>query len=495
MFLSRSEIAVGASRASCTSLSAELRPMTDDMNWLSAREMVRRFGERELSPVDVLEATLARLHKVDPLLNAVCLLDEPQGRRLAAESAERWRRGTPLGPLDGVPIAIKDSAHVAGWPFRFGSRATAATPSAADSPGVARLREAGAVFFCKTTTPEFGWKGITHGPLSGITRNPWDTSRTPGGSSGGSAALVAAGVVPIATGGDGGGSLRIPAAFSGVFGLKPSYGVMPNLLGPLGSLAVPGGLTRDVTDSALLLNVLTRPDVRDSFAIPYRGIDYLDGLDGGVAGLKLAWSPDLGFGVADPAVVAGMQPALDALANAGADVQRVSLDLSGARPVMDVIWRASHAAIVRDFDGAQLAALDPGLLRLVIAAQDISASELQAAYADMRALGQTMHAVHQNYDLLLTPTIPITAFAAGIDTPDAARFPQWFDWTPLTWPFNLTRQPAASVPCGFVEGLPIGLQVVGPMFAEEKLLRASRCVEQACATGARPSLVDRSAPA
>jgi aspartyl-tRNA(Asn)/glutamyl-tRNA(Gln) amidotransferase subunit A len=462
--------------------------MADALNWLSAREMARRFAEGELSPVDVLEATLAQLHTVNPVLNATCLLDEPQGRHLAAASAERWRRGTPLGPLDGVPVAIKDTAHVAGWPMRFGSHATPAAPSTEDTPGVARLREAGAVFFCKTSTPEFGWKGITHGPLTGITRNPWDVSRTPGGSSGGSAALVAAGVVPLATGGDGGGSIRIPAAFSGVFGLKPSYGVVPNFLGPMGTLAVYGGLSRDVADSALLLNVLTRPDVRDSFAIPDRGIDYLDGLERGVAGMRIAWSPDLGFPVTDPAVVAGMQPAIDALVKAGADVQHVSLDLSGAQAALEAIWGASHAALVRDFDGAQLAALDPGLLRLVVSAQNISAIELQAAYAEMRALSQKMHLFHRDYDLLLTPTVPITAFAAGVDTPDATRFPQWFDWTPLTWPFNLTRQPAASVPCGFVEGLPIGLQIVGPMFAEQDIFRASRCVEQACATGARPSL-------
>jgi len=462
--------------------------MADELNWLSAREMTRQFASGDLTPVEVLDATLARLNEVNPALNAVCLLDEPLGQRMAAESAERWRRGAPLGPLDGVPVAIKDTAHVAGWPTRIGSHTTPTAPSTEDTPGVARLREAGAVFFCKTTTPEFGWKGITHGPLTGITRNPWDVSRTPGGSSGGSAALVAAGVVPLATGGDGGGSIRIPAAFSGVFGLKASYGVVPNLLGPMGTLAVYGGLSRDVADSALLMNVLTRPDARDSFAIPFRGIDYLNGLDSGVAGLKIAWSPDLGFPVADPAVVAAMQPAIDALIKAGADVKEVDLDLSSAQPTLEVIWGASHAALVRDFDGEKLAALDPGLLRLVVSAQDISASELQTAYAEMRALSQTLHAFHRDYDLLLTPTIPITAFAAGIDTPDAARFPQWFDWTPLTWPFNLTRQPAASVPCGFVEGLPIGLQIVGPMFSEPNIFRASRCVEQACATGARPRL-------
>jgi aspartyl-tRNA(Asn)/glutamyl-tRNA(Gln) amidotransferase subunit A len=462
--------------------------MADELHWLSAREMTRRFARGDLSPVDVLDATLAKLNEVNPALNAVCLLDEPLGERLAAESAERWRRGAPIGPLDGVPVAIKDTAHVAGWPTRIGSHATPTAPATEDTPGIARLREAGALFFCKTTTPEFGWKGITHGPLTGVTRNPWDVSRTPGGSSGGSAALVAAGVVPLATGGDGGGSIRIPAAFSGVFGLKASYGMVPNFLGPMGPLAVYGGLSRDVADSALLMNVLTRPDARDSFAIPYRGIDYLDGLESGVSELKIAWSPDLGFPVADPAVIAAMQPAIDALISAGADVKEVDLDLSGAHPTLEVIWGASHAALVRDFDSEKLAALDPGLLRLVVAAQDISASELQAAYADMRALSQTMHAFHREYDLLLTPTVPITAFAAGIDTPDATRFPQWYDWTPLTWPFNLTRQPAASVLCGFVEGLPIGLQIVGPMFSEEIILRASRYVEQACATGARPDL-------
>jgi aspartyl-tRNA(Asn)/glutamyl-tRNA(Gln) amidotransferase subunit A len=466
--------------------------MSDELNWLSAREMVRRFAKRELSPVDMLEAALAQLHRVNPDLNAVCLLDEAQGRRMAAESAERWRRGAPCGPLDGVPVAIKDTGHVAGWPTRIGSHSTPTAPSVEDTPGIARLREAGAVFFCKTTTPEFGWKGLADSPLTGITRNPWDISRTPGGSSGGSAALVAAGVVPLATGGDGGGSLRIPAAFSGVFGLKPSHGVVPNFPAPIGTLAVHGGLSRDVADTALLLNVITRPDARDSFAIPYRGVDYLDGLDDGVAGLRIAWSPDLGFPVGDPAVVAGLQPALDALARGGADVQRVALDLSGAKRTLEVIWGASHAALVRDFNDAQRAALDPGLLRLVVAAQDISAGELQAAHADMRALSQTMHAFHRNYDLLLTPTVPITAFAAGVDTPDAARFPQWFDWTPLTWPFNLTRQPAASVPSGFVAGLPIGLQIIGPMFSEPNILRASRCVEQACATGVRPDLAARS---
>ena len=248
----------------------------------------------------------------------------------------------------------------------------------------------------------------------------------------------------------------------------------------MGTLAVYGDLSRDVADSALMLNVLTRPDARDSSAIPWRGIDHLDGLDGGAGGMRIAWSPDLGLPVADPAVVASMQPAIDALAKAGADVQSVSLEPSGAQPALEVIWGASHAALVRDFDGAQLTALDPGLLRLVISTQNISAIQLQTADAGMRALSQKMQSFHQDYDLLLTPTVPITAFAAGFDTPDATRFPQGFDRTPSTWPFNLTRQPAASAPRSFVEGLPIGLQIVGRC-------SASRTSSARAAASSRPA--------
>jgi aspartyl-tRNA(Asn)/glutamyl-tRNA(Gln) amidotransferase subunit A len=430
---------------------------------------------------------LDRIARVDPKIRAFLSVDPAVALKQARAVDERVKKGAKL-PLAGVPMAFKDNICVEGYRATCGSRILENFRPPYDATVTARLREAGAIVIGKTNMDEFAMGSSTENSAFFPTRNPWDLERTPGGSSGGSAALVAAGVVPLATGGDGGGSIRIPAAFSGVFGLKPSYGVVPNFLGAMGTLAVYGGLSRDVADSALLMNVLTQPDARDSFAIPFRGIDYLEGLDGGVRGLRLAWSPDLGFPVADPAVVAGMQLAIDALVKAGAEVQNVALDLSGTQHALEVVWSASHAALVRDFDGAQLAALDPGLLRLVISAQNISVSELQAAYAEMRALSQRMQSFHQEYDLLLTPTIPITAFAAGIDTPDAARFPQWFDWTPLTWPFNLTRQPAASVPCGFVDGLPIGLQIVGPMFSEPNIFRASRCVEQACATGARPRL-------
>ncbi|QCI68222.1 amidase [Phreatobacter stygius] len=453
--------------------------MAVELNSLSAVDLVRAYRARSLSPVEVIEASLTRLGTVDTALNAFCLVDEAAGRRMASESEARWRRGEPLGPLDGVPVAVKDTNHVTGWPMRFGSRTMPDTPSQFDTPGVARLREAGAVFFCKTTTPEYGWKGITHGPLTGITRNPWNPAKTPGGSSGGAAVAVATGVAPLATGGDGGGSIRIPASFTGLFGLKATFGLVPNFAHSLGTLGVFGGLTRTVADSALMLTVIGRPDGRDAFAVPFRDVDYADGLDRGVEGLRIAYARDLGFPDVDGEVAAAVAAGVGALSRAGAAVSAVSLDLSGLRRVMGVIWRSGYAGALRHLTGSQLQMLEPELLELVVQAGRISAADLQWAQDECRALSNRMQAFHGEHDLLVTPTMPITAFDAGIDTPDRQAFPEWFDWTPFTWPFNLSRQPAASVPCGFTTaGLPVGLQLVGPAFREDLVLRASRVVER-----------------
>ncbi len=453
--------------------------MASDLCSLSAVDLLRAYRAGTVSPVEVIEASLTRLDAVDKSLNAFCLVDEATGRRMARDAEARWLRGEPLGPLDGVPVAVKDTNHVTGWPMRFGSHTMAETPSGFDTPGVARLREAGAVFFGKTTTPEYGWKGITHGPLTGITRNPWNPAKTPGGSSGGAAVAVATGVCPLATGGDGGGSIRIPAAFTGLFGLKTTFGLVPNFAHSLGTLGVFGGLTRTVEDSALMLEVIGRPDTRDAFAVPFQAIDYRESLGRGVSGLRIAYARDLGFPDVDAEVAAAVASGVAALAKAGAVVSEVSLDLSALRQVMGVMWRSGYAGALRHLSGRQLQMLEPELLELVVSARRFSAAELQAAQDECRALSARMQAFHGDFDLLVTPTMPIPAFDAGQDTPDRARFPEWFDWTPFTWPFNLSRQPAASVPCGFTAaGLPVGLQVVGAAFREDLVLRASRVVER-----------------
>jgi aspartyl-tRNA(Asn)/glutamyl-tRNA(Gln) amidotransferase subunit A len=454
-----------------------------EISALSALDMVQRFAAGTLSPVTVLESAVERLAQVEPRLNAVVLLDVETGRQMAEASAARWRDGKPLGPLDGVPVAVKDTNNVAGWPTRFGSHPTSTAPAPEDTPGVARLREGGAVFFCKTAAPEYGWKGITHGPLSGITSNPWNPERTPGGSSGGSAALVAAGVVPLATGGDGGGSIRIPAGFTGTFGLKPTYGLVPNTPHSLGWLGVYGGLSRTVADSAAFLRLSAAPDWRDAFAVPSCDTDYLASLEEGVAGLRIAYSPDLGFPVVHPEVAAAVEQGVEVLGRAGALITRVALDFSPLRDAMDVIWRAGFAGALRHLSGPELQTLEPDLLELMISAQELTATRLQAAQDAARAHCQAMQRFHQEHDLLVTPTLPIPAFKVGLNTPDKARFPRWYDWTPFSWPFNLSRQPGASVPCGLAERLPVGMQIVGPLFREDLVLRASRSIEKAIDIG------------
>ncbi|MDH3596510.1 MAG: amidase family protein, partial [Rhodospirillales bacterium] len=247
--------------------------MTNDPALLTATELLTRFRAGSLSPVEVTEAALARIEAHDTALNAFCLVDAEQALAEARRSEERWRIGAPKGRLDGVPASIKDLLLTKGWPTLRGSKALDPDqPWDEDAPAVARLREHGAVLLGKTTTPEFGWKGVTDSPLTGVTRNPWDPSRTPGGSSGGAAAAVATGMGALAIGTDGGGSIRIPAGFTGIFGLKPSFGRVPAYpLSPFGTVAHLGPMTRSVADAALMLTVLAEPDPRDWYALPVDG--------------------------------------------------------------------------------------------------------------------------------------------------------------------------------------------------------------------------------
>jgi aspartyl-tRNA(Asn)/glutamyl-tRNA(Gln) amidotransferase subunit A len=445
---------------------------------LSAIALIEAYKAGRLSPVDVIEASLERLAEVDPALNAFRMVDPATGRVMAEASAARWRRGTPMGLLDGVPVAVKDTNQVSGWPMRFGSLTTPDTPASGDTPGVARLREAGAVFFGKTNTPEYGWKGLTDSLIAGITRNPWDPAKTPGGSSGGSAIAVATGICPIATGGDGGGSVRIPASFTGTFGLKPTYARVPALANPLAPLVTFSCQTRTVADTALALTIISRPDPNDGFPLPCSPEDFSAGLERGVKGLRIAISRDLGFPVVSDDVASCLQDGIDVLARAGATMTDVALDLSWTRPLVGTIWRSGYGSILGSLPKGDLGKLEPALHALFESAGRISGQELQSAHDGLRRLTAQMQALHQDFDLLVTPTMPIAPFDAGRDVPDD-RFAEWFDWSPMTWPFNLSRQPAASVPCGFTPAdLPVGLQVVGPLWSEALILAACRVVER-----------------
>jgi aspartyl-tRNA(Asn)/glutamyl-tRNA(Gln) amidotransferase subunit A len=456
--------------------------VTVDLALLPATELLAGYRARRFSPFEVVAAVLDRIDRHDGDLNAFRLVDAPAARAAAQASEARWQRGEPQGLLDGVPTTVKDLVLTKGWSTLRGSHAISPDqPWDEDAPSVARLREAGAILLGKTTTPEFGWKGVTDSPLTGVTRNPWDRSRTPGGSSGGAAVAAAAGMGALHIGTDGGGSIRIPAAFTGIFGLKPTFGRVPAYpASPFGTLAHLGPMTRTVGDAALMLTVLSRPDPRDWYALPPAGIDYSDGLEDGVRGLRIAFSPTLADAPVDPAVAAAVAAGARLLGELGARVEQVDSPLPDSDATFRDHWFPGAAAVLRTFGVEQRRQMDPGLVEIAGLGDQIGLAAYFAAVKQREALGQRMNLFHQQWDLLVTPTIPITAFAAGRETPLGAVGERWVYWTPFTYPFNLTRQPAATVPCGLdPQGLPIGLQIVGPLYQDALVLRAARAFETA----------------
>ncbi|MGH6915604.1 MAG: amidase, partial [Geminicoccales bacterium] len=352
----------------------------------------------------------------------------------ARASEARWLRGEPCGLVDGVPATIKDLILTRGWPTLRGSKAIAAgQPWDEDAPATARLREQGAVLLGKTTTPEFGWKAVTDCALTGITRNPWDLDKTPGGSSGGAAAACALGMGALHIGTDGGGSIRIPAGFTGIFGLKPSFGRVPaHPLSPFGTVAHVGPMTRTVTDAALMLSVLAMPDARDWFALPYDRRDYRIGLEQGVRGLKVAFSPTLGFAEVDPEVAALVADAALAFEEQGAIVEQVDPGFDDPQDIFAAHWYTGAANLLNGFSAEQRAMIDPGLQEIAAAGAKIPLLDYLAAVGRRGALGARMRQFHERYDLLLTPTLPIAAFEAGKERPDPARQPRWIYWAPFS---------------------------------------------------------------
>ncbi len=461
-----------------------------ELTELTAVRLLDGYRAGEFSPVDAVRAVLRRAEETQPAVNAFVRIEARGALEQAEASAGRWRRGEPRGLLDGVPVAVKDLLLLRGGPTLRGSRTV--RPEGTwdeDAPAVARLREHGAVFTGRTTTPEFGWKGVTDSPLSGITRNPYDVSRTAGGSSGGSAVAVASGAGPLALGTDGGGSVRIPAAFCGIFGLKPTYGRVPLYpASPFGTLSHVGPMTRDAADAALMMDVISGPDPRDwSQLAPVAG-GFRAALDEGVRGLRVAYSPSLGGQVAvRPAVAAAVRRAVECLAARGAYVEESDPDFSEPVDAFHTLWFCGAARVVQHLTPAQRQSLDPGLREICGQGARRSALDYLAAVDVRTDLGRRMGRFHTAYDLLVTPTLPITAFEAGAEVPKGSGHRRWTGWTPFTYPFNLTQQPAATVPCGVDgDGLPIGVQIVGARHADTVVLRAAHALYEAGAGGVAP---------
>jgi aspartyl-tRNA(Asn)/glutamyl-tRNA(Gln) amidotransferase subunit A len=451
----------------------------DDIAYKSAQELTGLYRAGELSPAQATEVLLARLDDLQSKLNAFCLVDREGAVASARASEQRWRGGKPLSPIDGVPATIKDLMLMRGHPTRRGSRMIDPVPDTEDSPAVARLKEAGAVILGKTTTPEFGWIAVGDSPLTGITRNPWNLERTPGGSSAGAAAACATGIGVLNLGSDGAGSIRIPACFSGVFGIKPTFGRVPAYPpSPMGLLSHHGPITRRVVDAALMLDAIGRPDPRDPFWLPAIEGSFLDGIEAGVKGWKIAFSPNLGYAKVDPEIAASVAKAAHRFEELGAHVEQVVKIFDSPRETLLTLWGAGAARVLAGFPAEKHALCDPGLLAVVEAGRSIDAVAYLGADLERVALGKTMGEFHQKYDLLLTPMMPVPALPIGEDLNDPVSETHWVDWSPFSYPFNMTRQPAASIMCGLTSGgLPIGLQIVGPLHADAKVLRAAHAFE------------------
>jgi aspartyl-tRNA(Asn)/glutamyl-tRNA(Gln) amidotransferase subunit A len=450
---------------------------------LTATELLRLYRRRELSPYEVTRDQLDRIEKFQPAINAFVIIDRAGALEAAKASEARWQKGEPRGLADGIGATVKDNVWLKGFPSRRGSVTSSDAPIKEDAPAVARLRESGAVILGKTTLPEFGWIGACHSPLTGITRNPWKLDRTTGGSSGGAAAAALLNLGHLHIGTDGAGSIRIPAAFTGVFGIKPTYGrVAAYPASPFSILAHLGPLTRTVTDAALMLAVISGADQRDMTAWNTPAPDFRVGLDDGVRGLRVAWSPRLGYvKKLNPEVEAATAKAAQVFADLGAIVEEADPGFTPPYELIMAIWGGVSATIVDAIPKEERAKLDPGFAKMAEAGSSVSLTDYLAAVTARQDLAIAMERFHEKYDLLLTPQMPIPALEAGRVTPaDGSYGDNWINWSPYTYPFNLTQQPAASVPCGFSsDGLPIGLQIVGAARQDHLVLRAARAFESA----------------
>lgn len=456
--------------------------MTESIAYLSAIELVQHYRERRLSPVEVARFLLDRIAQYNSKLNAFRLIDEATTLAMAEVSEQRWAKGEPCGLLDGVPISIKDLIATKGWSTLRGSKAIDPNQKwLVDAPVTARLREHGAVFIGKTNTPESGHKVVTQSPLTGITRNPWNLDKTPGGSSGGAAAALASGIGSLAIGTDGAGSIRIPSAFCNVFGLKPTWGRVPVYpVSTFGRMSTIGPMARTVCDAALMYNVITQPDERDCFALPNDDRNYLDGIENGVRGLRIAFSPDLGQPCqVDPEVSEIVAKAARLFESLGAQVEMVDLNWSFDLMKMFLpIWYASYANFLRLYAPEQIQLMDADLLAIATEGHSLSLLDYFAAVNQKGIICTQVQELFTRYDLLITPTMPIAPFDAGQLRPKG--YTDDWSWVPFTYLFNLTEQPAASVPCGFTaDGLPVGMQIAGPLYSDSSILQASRSFEQA----------------
>ena len=456
--------------------------MHDELAYMPATEMAAAIRAKELSPVELTRALLERIDAVNPAINAYVLVTRDMAMRQAQDAEAAVLRGDTLGPLHGVPVSIKDLFDVEGLPTTKGSLLYRDRIATGSEYAVRRLLGAGGIHLGKTNTPEFGFIPTTENRLFGATRNPWDTTRTSGGSSGGAAAAVAAGLGPIALSSDGGGSIRIPASFCGVFGIKPTYGRVPRNPGGWSTMTHRGPTTRTVADAALALDVMAGREPADPYSVEDYPGSFLDEVNHGISGLRIAWSADLGYAIVDPEVRTICERAARRFEELGCTVEEATPGFANPNGDYTFITIAAtgDAVWLSELSEAQLALTDESAKTFLAYGSKVTGMQYVQANERRMRLWSTMQEFHRRYDLLLTPTLSVTAFPIGNPPKGVgnAEFPP-FGWSPFTAPFNLTGQPAASVPCGFdARGLPVGLHVIGRAYEDSLVLRACRAFEQ-----------------
>ena len=451
---------------------------------MTAREMAAALRDGQVTSVELVSGCIETVKSHNDTVNAFCQLWEDEALA-AAEAADRARaQGQDLRPLEGVPVAVKDLLDMAGTRTERGSRLYEGAVSQRDAPAVRRLKATGAIVIGKTTTSELGWTGAGRSPLTGATRTPWNPALTSGGSSSGSAAALGARMVPLALGSDAGGSVRIPAAFCGVFALKGHLGRIPHApWSATETMSCVGPMSLSVADSALAFDLLKGPDPRDHLSLPAEDERYLDACNRPTGGLRLGFAETL-FGVAvEPAVAKTVALAVDCIADAlPVELRRVAPDWPDTTDVFEILWTVGRGHTNRERSAGRLDALDPGLARMIAECERFSAHDYVMALKARADFTARVGALFEEIDLLLLPTMPILPFPADRPGPPermTGRLVDWADWTPFTHPFNLTMQPAASLPCGFTaEGLPVGLQIVGPRFGEAAIFRLAAAIER-----------------
>ncbi len=457
-----------------------------DLCFTPATELGRMLRAREVSPVEITEAVLDRMGRLNPTLNAFLTPTPELAREQARASEARFAGGEPLGPLDGIPYSIKDLEPTAGIRTTFGSKFFETNVPERDGSVAERLRATGGVLLGKTNTPQFGYKDMSDNLLGPPCRNPWKLDRTSGGSSGGAAAAVAAGLGPIAHGSDGAGSIRIPAALCGVFGLKPSLGRVPRFpaVDYWAARSHNGPLTRTVRDAALMLQAMAGPDARDPLSIDGAPEDYVAACDGDLRGLRVVYSADFGYAPVDPEVRAIAFAAARRFCDFGCEYEERDPGWEDPAAFHHTLYAVGLAGTYADRAAERPEWIEPTLMTLIEGGRRVSAVEYAAALQARSRFYEGALAFFEGYDLLLTPQMPVAAWSVepgpneGPGTIDGQPAPHLFDRLPFTFPFNLTGQPAASVPCGFTsEGLPVGLQIVGRWHADATVLRAAACFE------------------